>query len=124
MLPGDSAAHVSAPPAKGLFFKLSVMMFLQFFIWGAWFEVNFAYLPSLEFNQTWQQPLVFGAFNLGSLVALFVGTQFVDRHYSAERFLSFSHLVGGLAILGLFFIHKGEPGAAGTARDLSFWLFF
>src|SRR2546427_6793100 len=87
--------------------NLSVMMFLQFFIWGAWFELNFGYLPSLGFNATWQQPLILGAFNLGSLVALFVGTQFVDRRYAAERYLAFSHLVGGLAILGLFFIRKG-----------------
>src|SRR5262249_40547896 len=108
----------------GLFFKLSMMMFLQFFIWGAWFEVNFNYLPSLGFNQTWQQPLIFGAFNLGSLVALFVGTQFVDRHYAAERFLAFSHLIGGLAIMGLFFIGKGmTTEIGGTKIDLSFWAF-
>src|SRR5437899_580865 len=59
-------------------FKLSVMMFLQFFIWGAWYELNFGYVPSLGFNAEWQQPLIFGAFNLAALVAMFFGTQFVD----------------------------------------------
>src|SRR5262245_21905753 len=31
-------------------FKLSAMMFLEFFIWGAWLPLIFDYLPSLEFT--------------------------------------------------------------------------
>jgi nucleoside transporter len=105
--------------APGLKFKLSLMMFLQFFIWGAWFELGFDYIPKLGFNNDWQLPLIFGAFNLGALVALFFSTQFADRKFAAERFLAFSHLVGGLAMLGLYFIRR-EPGAASAP----FWPFF
>lgn len=100
-------AHTSA----ALKFKLSLMMFLQFVIWGAWFEIGFSYIPSLQFEDTnlapksWLVPLIFGAFNIGALVALFFSTQFADRNFSAEKFLSFSHLIGGLAISGLFFLH-------------------
>src|SRR5436190_23230935 len=119
MLPGDSAAHVAAPPAKGLFFKLSVMMFLQFFIWGAWFELNFGYLPSLGFNAEWQQPLILGAFNVGAVVALFFSTQWADRKFAAEKFVAASHLIGGLAILGLFFIRRPDP-----ETPAPFWPFF
>src|SRR5262249_34345362 len=39
--------------------KLSLMMFLQFFIWGAWFELGFDYIPKLGFNNEWQLPLIF-----------------------------------------------------------------
>jgi len=99
--------------------RLSIMMFLEFFIWGAWFELNFGYLPSLGFNAEWQQPLILGTFNLAALVALFVGTQFVDRRFAAERYLAVSQLIGGLAMLGLFFIRK-EPGA----ESAPFWPFF
>ncbi|MDB5309272.1 MAG: nucleoside:H symporter [Gemmataceae bacterium] len=107
------------PSVGGLKFKLALMMFLQFFIWGAWYELGFDYIPKLGFNNDWQLPLVFGAFNIGALVALFFSTQFADRKFAAEKFLSFSHLVGGLAILGLFFIRK-EPGA----ESAPFWPFF
>ena len=31
-----------------------LMMFLQFFIWGAWFELGFGYIPKLGFNGDWQ----------------------------------------------------------------------
>src|SRR5262245_59609696 len=95
---------------SGVRFRLSVMMFLQFFIWGAWFEIVFSYIPNplLGFSQL-QQNLVFWAFNVGALVALFFSTQFADRMFAAEKFLGFSHIVGGLAIMGLFFLHP-KPG--------------
>ena len=96
--------------ASGIRFRLSVMMFLQFFIWGAWFELGFDYIPKLGFNGNWQLPLIFGAFNVGALVALFFSTQFADRRFAAEKFLAFSHLIGGVAILGLYFL----PGKVGN----------
>jgi nucleoside transporter len=98
-------------------FRLSAMMFLQFFIWGAWYELGFDYIPSLGFT-SFQNWLVFGAFNFGALVALFFSTQFADRKFAAERFMALSHLIGGVAILGLFFIRRegGEPAP--------FWPFF
>jgi hypothetical protein len=105
-----SAATLAAPQGGSLRLKLSLMMFLQFFIWGAWYELGFDYIPKLGFDSTWQQPLIFGAFNIGALVALFFSTQFADRKFAAQKFLAFSQLVGGLAILGLFFL----PGQFGT----------
>src|SRR5262245_39492406 len=99
-------------------FRLCVMMFLQFFIWGAWYPLVFAYVPSLGFNSDWQVPLVLGAFNLSALVAMFFSNQFVDRTFAAEKFLAFSHLVGGAAMIGLSFIKKPADGPA------PFWPFF
>src|SRR5437660_6772745 len=98
--------------------KFSVMMFLEFFIWGAWLPFIFGYLPSLGFNATWQQPLILGAFNIAALVALFFSTQFVDRNFEAQKFLAFSQLIGGLAILALFWIRKPEDAASAP-----FWPF-
>ncbi|MFO0877111.1 MAG: MFS transporter [Gemmataceae bacterium] len=117
-------------------FKLSVMMFLEFFIWGAWLPLIFGYLPSLGFSGenppaglqglppsvSWlftEQAMVINAFFISALIALFFSTQFADRTFSAERFLAFSHLVGGLAMLGLFFIRKPSP-----AEPAPFWPFF
>ena len=97
-----STAH-SAPPVPGLRFKLCLMMFVQIFIWGAWFELGFDYIPSLKFAG-WQNALIFGAFNLGALVALLFSTQFADRMFAAEKFLGVSHAIGGAAIGALFFL--------------------
>jgi nucleoside transporter len=89
--------------------KLSVMMFLEFFIWGAWLPLIFGYLPSLGFNPEWQQPLVLGGFNVAAVVALFFSTQFADRNFAAERFLAFSQLVGGAAIMALAWVTDFWP---------------
>ncbi len=107
------AAPAPAPPSGGnptaklpvaLMVKLSLMMFLQFFIWGAWFEIGFSYIPGLKFAEPWMNAMVFGAFNIGALVALFFSTQYADRKFAAQKFLAVSHLIGGLAIGGLFFL--------------------
>ena len=88
--------------------KLSVMMFLEFFIWGAWLPLIFGYLPSLGFSDL-EKAWVLNAFALASFTAMFFSTQFADRNFAAERFLAFSHLIGGLAILGLFFVQGFWP---------------
>jgi hypothetical protein len=53
----------------------------------------------------------------------------VDRKFSAEKFMAFSHLIGGLSMLGLYFIKPIDgldPKAieAGTASHPLFWPFF
>jgi nucleoside transporter len=87
------------------------MMFLQYFIWGAWFPLSFTYVPSLGFSG-WQVPTIFGAFNIAAFTAMFFSTQFADRNFAAEKFVAFSHLVGGLAILGLFWVRGSAEAPA------------
>lgn len=104
-------------------FRLCLMMFLQIFIWGAWYELNFGYVDiGLGFSET-EQWLVFSAFNFGAIFALFFGTQFADRRFAAEKFLAFSHLVGGLAIGGCFFVEKSWTDQI-AGHSLTFWAFF
>ena len=90
--------------------RLSVMMFLEIFIWGAWLPLIPGYLSALHFDPT-EQAWILNAFTLASFVAMFFSTQFADRRFAAERFLAFSQLVGGVAILCL-------------AWTTSFWPFF
>jgi nucleoside transporter len=99
-------------------FKLCVMMFLQIFIWGAWYPLIFGYLPSLGFGE-WEQFAILATFNVAALVAMFFSTQFADRNFAAEKFLAFSHLIAGAAMLGLFWIRK--PAGDESAP---FWPFF
>ncbi len=85
-------------------FQLFIMMVLQFFIWGAWLPLIFGYLPSLKFTAG-QQSLILNAFPIAAIVGMFFSNQFADRNFAAERFLAFSHLVGGLSILALGFVN-------------------
>src|SRR5207247_1327199 len=91
-------------------FKLFLMMFLEFFICGAWLPLIFGYLPSLGFTPG-EQSWILNAFPIAAIVGMFFSNQFADRHFAAERFLAVSHLIAGLAMLSL-------------AWTRSFWPFF
>ena len=84
------------------------MMALEFFIWGAWLPLIFGYLPSLGFTPG-EQSLILGAFPVASIVGMFFSNQWADRKFAAEKFLAFSHLIGGLAILGCGFTKSFWP---------------
>jgi MFS family permease len=88
--------------------KLFLMMVMEFFIWGAWLPLIYGYLPSLGFTPV-QQAWILNAFPIAAIVGMFFSNQFADRHFAAERFLGFSHLLGGLAILGLGFTRGFWP---------------
>jgi len=80
--------------------RLSIMMFLEFFIWGAWYPLVFGYLPALGFSND-EQFWILAGFNFAAIVAMFFSTQFADRNFAAERFLAVSQLIGGVAIIAL-----------------------
>src|SRR3954454_24605466 len=89
-------------------FKLFLMMVLEFFIWGAWLPLIFGYLPSLHFTPG-EQAWILNAFPIAAIIGMFFSNQFADRNFAAEKFLAFSHLVGGLAILALAFTKTFWP---------------
>lgn len=88
--------------------KLFAMMVLQFFIWGAWLPLIFGYLPSLGFSAA-QQATILNAFPIAAIVGMAFSNQFADRNFAAEKFLAVSHLVGGVAMLGLGFTREFWP---------------
>ena len=88
--------------------KLFLMMALEYFIWGAWFPLVFGYLPSLGFGPA-EQSWILNAFPIAAIVGMFFSNQYADRHFAAEKFLAFSHLVGGLAMIGLAFTRQFWP---------------
>jgi len=89
-------------------FKLFLMMVLEFFIWGAWLPLIFGYLPSLGFTPI-QQSWILNAFPIAAVIGMFFSNQYADRHFAAEKFLAFSHLIGGVAILLLAFTRSFWP---------------
>lgn len=89
-------------------FKLFLMMVLQFFIWGAWLPLIFGYLPSLGFTPG-EQSMILNAFPVASIIGMFFSNQYADRKFAAEKFLAFSHLVGGLAIMYCGFTKEFWP---------------
>ncbi len=79
--------------------RLSVMMFLQFFLWGVWYVTAYPFLQNIGFNGTdigWTYSVGPIA---GMISPIFVG-MIADRFFSTERVLGVMHLLGGVAMLG------------------------
>lgn len=95
---------------EGLLPRLSLMMFLQYAIWGAWLPFLWSFLSEHRQMSGDQIGWMFAVGAVGAIVGPFIAGQMADRHVATEKLLAFSHLAGAVLIWRL-------------ASIQSFWLF-
>ena len=83
-------------------FKLSFMMFLEFFIWGAWFVTLGTFLVQNLKASDFQIANVFSTQSLGAIIAPFIVGMIADRFFNAERVLAVLHLVGAVLLFQMY----------------------
>jgi nucleoside transporter len=89
-----AAVDVEAPPLDMVVrLRLSVMNFLEFAIWGAWFVVLGQYLNSLKFSSK-QIGSIYATMSLGSIVSPMIVGGIADRYFASEHVMAVSHLLG------------------------------
>jgi nucleoside transporter len=74
--------------------QLSVMMFLEFFIWGAWFVTMGTYLATTLSTPDKHIGLAYGTQSLGAIIAPFIIGLIADKFFPAQRILGVLHLAG------------------------------
>ncbi|RTL58355.1 MAG: MFS transporter [Sphingobacteriales bacterium] len=87
--------------------QLSVMMFLEFFIWGAWFVTMNSYLSSIGASPS-QIGLAYGTQALGAIIAPFIIGLIADRYFDAQKILGVLHLIGA----ALLYFASSQPDFA------------
>jgi nucleoside transporter len=88
--------------------QLSLMMFLQFFVWGAWYGQMSKYLfTSLSASGT-QVGNAYSAFSIAMIAAPFFIGMIADRYFAAQKVLAVLNLLG--AGLLFFLIQEKDAG--------------
>jgi nucleoside transporter len=78
--------------------KLSAMMFLQFFVWGAWYGQMSKYLLT-ELHATGDQVgNAYAAFSLAMIIAPFFVGMIADRYFAAQKVLGVLNLLGAAVL--------------------------
>lgn len=98
--------------------KLSVMMFLQFFIWGAWYVTAPNFLGTIGFGSgdfAW----TYSVGPIAGIISPFFVGMIADRFFPAQRVMAALHLVGGIVMLVA--ASMMTPGADPTLLN---WFFF
>ncbi len=100
-------------------FKLSAMMLLQFFIWGAWYVTAPNYLGTIgftaaDFGTTYSVGPI-----AGILAPFFVG-MVADRFFAAQRVLGVLHLAGAGLMLAATTLMQAEKPSPSTINLVFF----
>ena len=83
-------------------FQLSLMMFLQFFIWGSWFVTLGTFLSKNLYATGIQSSIAFSTQSWGAIIApVFIGL-IADKYFNAEKILGILHLIGGYLMIQLY----------------------
>ncbi|HEY0273167.1 MAG TPA: MFS transporter, partial [Chitinophaga sp.] len=91
--------------------RLRIMMFLQFFIWGAWYATAGNYMKSAGMTDIIY--LAYMASPIGSVVAPFFLGMIADRFMAVQKVMGVMHLVAGVAIFCAPFTAVGPHASPG-----------
>jgi len=82
--------------------KLSFMMFLEFFIWGAWFVTLGTFLATNLKASGPETGSVFSTQSWGAIIAPFIIGLIADRYFNAEKILGVLHIVGAILMYQMY----------------------
>ena len=82
--------------------QLSTMMFLEFFVWGAWFVTLGTFLINNLHANGSETGAVFSTQSWGAIIAPFIIGLIADRYFNAEKILGVLHLVGAFLMYQMF----------------------
>ena len=84
----------------GLRLRLSLMMFLQYFVWSIWLPVLAQQLGPNGVGLTNPQiGWIFTVYGFGAILGPFILGQLADRSFATEHVLAAAHLVGGFLLI-------------------------
>jgi nucleoside transporter len=115
-----------------IYFRLSVMMFLQFFVWGAWFVTLGTHLGEIKFSGS-EIGYTYLMNNIAAVISPFFVGMIADRYFASQKVMGLLHLAGaailyfssditttGLLILGLLLYNLAYMPTLALVNAVSF----
>jgi len=93
-----------------IYLQLSLMMFLEFFVWGAWYVTVGNYMTRVGLTDAIYWAYTVGP--IGAIISPFFLGMIADRFFATEKVLGVLHLIGGLAIFLTPFVGEGDSQSA------------
>ena len=84
---------------RSLSARLSTMMFLQFFVWGAWYTTIAVYMTNHGMETLTHWPYTVNP--VAAILAPFFLGLVADRYFATEKLLGVLHLLGGALLLAV-----------------------
>lgn len=91
--------------------RLSLMMFLEFFVWGAWYVTVGNYMTAI--GMSGEIAWAYTVSPIAGIVSPFFLGMVADRFFATERVLGCLHLLGAAFMVAAPFVAEGE-GASST----------
>lgn len=88
--------------------RLSLMMFLQYAIWGVWAPILGMYLQDHLGFSGWEVGLVYMTMAIASILAPLIAGQIADRWFPTQFYLAVVHLLGAVILFGFAFIGRDQ----------------
>ncbi|WP_236976958.1 MFS transporter [Membranihabitans maritimus] len=77
--------------------RLSILLFFEFFVWGAWYTTIAVYMSNNGMENLTHWPFTGNA--IAAIVAPFIVGMIADRYFNTEKILGTLHLLGGVILL-------------------------
>lgn len=94
-------------------FQLSLMMFMQFFVWGAWYGQMSKYMTDQLGATGDQVGSAYAAFSIAMIIAPFFVGMLADRYFQAQKVLGVLNILGAAILYVLTTI---------TSADTFYWV--
>ena len=75
--------------------RLSAMMFLEYFVWGAWYVTLGTYMVENLHSTGLQVGAAFSALAIATMISPFFIGMIADRYFAAQRIMGVFHIIGG-----------------------------
>lgn len=89
-----------------VFTKLSVMMLLEYFIWGAWYVTMGTYMSEFLGATGTEIGAAYSALAIATMISPFFVGMVADRFFAAQKIMGVLHLIGAVLLFSATMVDK------------------